>query len=142
METDKITVLIVEPEKKPYVKEIESGLESLQHEVGGYIQAIYPFEDPVGIICDEEGKLKGYPLNRALRDEQGDVYDILAGTFLIAGLGEEDFASLSQEYIDKYTDMYRNPEIFFQMGEKLVVIPVKEQKVPNEKTKDYEREDR
>ena len=30
-----ITVLVVEPDKKPYVKEIPSSLESLQHEVGG-----------------------------------------------------------------------------------------------------------
>lgn len=38
----KITVLAVEPEKAPYVKEIDPGLESLQQEVGGDIQAIYP----------------------------------------------------------------------------------------------------
>ena len=54
-----IAVLIVEPGKKPYVKEIDSGLESLQHEVGGYIEAIYPYEDPVALVCNEEGKLEG-----------------------------------------------------------------------------------
>lgn len=37
----KITVLVIEPERKPYVKEIEHTLESLQHEVGGHIQAVY-----------------------------------------------------------------------------------------------------
>ena len=31
----KITVLVIEPERKPYVKEIEHTLESLQREVGG-----------------------------------------------------------------------------------------------------------
>ena len=57
MEQDNITVLVVEPEKKPYVKSIPSGLASLQHEVGGYIQAIYPWpDDPCAIICDEEAK--------------------------------------------------------------------------------------
>ena len=76
MENDKITVLMVEPEKKPYVKEIDPGLSSLQHEVGGYIQAVYPFAEPVAIICDEEAKLIGKPLNRALRDEDGDIYEI------------------------------------------------------------------
>ncbi len=69
-----IAVLIVEPGKEPYVKEIDSGLESLQHEVGGYIEAIYPYEDPVALVCNEEGKLEGLPLNRALRDEDGDIY--------------------------------------------------------------------
>ena len=68
-----IAVLIVEPGKEPYVKEIDSGLESLQHEVGGCIEAIYPYEDPVALVCNEEGKLEGLPLNRALRDEDGDM---------------------------------------------------------------------
>ena len=45
-----IAVLIVEPGKEPYVKELDSGLESLQHEVGGYIEAIYPYEDPVALV--------------------------------------------------------------------------------------------
>ena len=72
-----IAVLVVEPGKEPYVKEIDSGLESLQHEVGGYIEAIYPYEDPVALVCNEEGKLEDLPLNRALRDEDGDIYSFL-----------------------------------------------------------------
>ena len=57
----KITILVVEPSKKPYVKEIENNLKSLQHEVGGYIQAVYPWKEPVALICDEESKLKDKP---------------------------------------------------------------------------------
>lgn len=49
----KIKVLVVEPNRAPYEKEIEDGLESLQKEVGGYIQAIYPFEEPVAVICND-----------------------------------------------------------------------------------------
>ena len=59
MDHEKMTVLVIEPEKKPYVKDISSGLASLQKEVGGYIQAVYPYEEPVAIICDEAAKLKG-----------------------------------------------------------------------------------
>lgn len=68
MNNDKINVLVVEPGKKPYAKEISSELASLQHEVGGYIQAVYPYEEPVAIVCDEEAKLTGKELNRVLRD--------------------------------------------------------------------------
>ena len=78
----KIQVLIIEPLKKPCVAEIEHGLRPLQTAVDGYIQAIYPFEESVAIVCDEEAKLKGKPLNRALRDEDGDIYDTVAGTFV------------------------------------------------------------
>ena len=27
-----------------------------------------------GVVCNEEGKLESLPLNRALRDEDGDIY--------------------------------------------------------------------
>ena len=59
-------VLMVEPGKSPYETEIEGGLESLQAAVGGDIQATYPYENPVALICNDEGKLLGMPLNRAL----------------------------------------------------------------------------
>ena len=55
----RIKVLVIEPNKAPYEKEIEDGLASLQNEVGGMIQAIYPFEEEVAIICNDEGKLEG-----------------------------------------------------------------------------------
>lgn len=44
------------------------------------------------------GKLDGCQLNRALWDETGAIYDIIAGTFL-AGRMEEDFGSLSPELL-------------------------------------------
>ena len=128
METEKMTVLVVEPEKKPYVKEIDSGLESLQREVGGYIQAIYPFDSPCAIVCDEEAKLKGSQLSRALRDDEGHIYDIVAGSFLIVGLGEENFTSLSSKEMKEMYDLFRIPEMFIKMNNKLIVIPAEESK--------------
>lgn len=119
---EEITVLVVEPEKKPYVKSIPSGLTSLQHEVGGYIQAIYPWDDPCAIICDEEAKLNGKQLNRALRDEAGHIYDVIAGTFLVVGLGKENFASLESTYVQKYAKLFATPELFFWDDEKLIVV--------------------
>lgn len=93
-------VLMVEPGKSPYAAEIESGLKSLQAAVGGDIQAVYPYEDPVALICNEEGKLMGLPLNRALFDDDGHIYDIVSGNFLIVGLGEENFTDLSPDLME------------------------------------------
>ena len=50
---------------------------------------------PVGIICNEEGKLIGLEPNRVLRDEEGNTVDIIFGTFIVAGLTEDDFGSLT-----------------------------------------------
>ena len=57
MDTTTMRVLVVEPGRRPMVKEIETGLEPLQKAVGGLIEAVYPFEEPVAIVCNEEGKL-------------------------------------------------------------------------------------
>lgn len=116
-----IKVLVIEPGKKPYVKWIENTLKSLQGEVDGCIQAVYPWEDQVAIIADDEAKLKDKPLNRALLDEDGRVYDIIAGTFLIVGLAEESFCSLTDEQSEKFAGMFENPEMFLT-GEKGIIV--------------------
>ena len=100
-------VLRIQPKKYPEVIEIDGSLESLQKEVAGLIQAVYPWDDPVALICNEEGKLLGLPMNRTLRDARGVPYDIVCGTFFLAGIAEDDFASLTDRQIEKYTDYYR-----------------------------------
>jgi len=125
---EKLTVLIIEPEKKPYVKEIDSGLKSLQSVVDGDIETFYPTEDDVVFIVNEEGKISGLPLNRGIRSDEGELVDIIAGTFMIAGLGEDNFASLSQDMIDKYSEKYKNPEMFLRINGELHVLPMTETK--------------
>lgn len=107
-------VVLVKPGKYPQITEIEPGLESYQKIVGGYIQAVYPFENPVALICNEEGKLTDLTLNRALKDENGQVYGIVAGDFFICGLGEEDFCDLTDELAEIYSGVFHFPETFTQ----------------------------
>ena len=121
---EKMTVLVVEPRKEPYLKEIDPGLHSLQAEVGGDIAASYPFSDPVGLVCNDEGKLIGLELNRGLRDKDGNLYDIMAGTFLVVGLGEESFASLPPELAQKYMEHFKQPEQFISLNGQIIALPV------------------
>ena len=121
---EKLTVLVVEPMKEPYVKEIDPGLHALQAEVGGDITASYPFDDPVGLVLNDEGKLIGLDLNRSLRDEHGEIYDIVAGTFLVVGLGEESFTSLPPELAQKYMEHFKQPEQFINLNGQIVALPV------------------
>lgn len=114
-----MNVLVIEPMKKPYLKDIDSGLSSLQREVGGYIEAVYPYEDLVGLVCNEEGKLEGLPLNRAVYGEDGELVDIIAGTFLIVGLSEDNFGGLSDELAQKYTKLFESPEVFYSANGKI-----------------------
>lgn len=113
MTTPIITVLLVNPYEAPKPIEIPAELAAYQQLVGGTIQAIYPsVDDPIALICHDEGKLLGLPLNRPLFDEEGHLYDIIAGSFFIAGLSDDDFASLSPELIQKYSDRFKTVYLF------------------------------
>ena len=119
-----LDVLLVEPGQYPRMTSIGSDLYSLQKAVGGDIEAIYPYDDPIAIVCAEEGKINGEPLNRAIRDEDNDIVDIIAGTFFVCGLGEEDFASLPKELQEKYEDKFHQPESFLKLGSRIMAIPM------------------
>ena len=108
----KMTILVVEPMKTPTVQEIDGSLESMQRIVGGDIEAVYLFDDPVALVCHGEGKLLGLPMNRALTDESGVPYDIVCGTFFVVGIGDEDFTSLTEQQIEKYRKKYANEMVF------------------------------
>ena len=103
-------VLVVEPQKPCRVQEID-GLADMQQIVGGDIEAVYPFQDSAALVCNAEGKLLGLPMNRPLLDEDRLPYDIICGTFFIAGLGQEDFVSLTNEQIQRYKSLYDNVQI-------------------------------
>lgn len=129
--SDKMKVLVVEPMQEPYVKEIDSSLKSLQNEVGGNIQAVYPFEEEAAIICNDEGKMNGLELNRALYDDSGRIYDIIAGTFLICGLTGDSFGSLPDDLINKFSEQFKQPETFVKIGHEIISIPAEPIKQPN-----------
>ena len=137
-----IDVLLIEPGQYPRMTSIGSDLHSLQKAVGGDIEAIYPYDDPIAIVFAEEGKINGDPLNRAIRDEDNDIVDIIAGTFFVCGLGEEDFASLPKELQDKYEEKFHQPESFLKLGSRIMAIPMEPAKPSPAKDKSALGEER
>lgn len=117
-------ILLVEPGKEPVLKEIDGSLKSMQEMVGGTIQALYPFEEPVALICNDEGKLLGLPLNRALRDAEGQIYDIVAGTFFLCGAPEnsDSFGSLTDGAMQAFKQRFAVPELFLNINGTLVCL--------------------
>lgn len=80
-------------------------------------------------VCNEDGKLDGLPLNRALRDSDGDIYDIVAGNFFIVGLGESDFTDLPHELAEQFAERFRQPEMFMRVDGKIVAAPMPDEQV-------------
>lgn len=120
---EKIKVLIVETDKAPYEAEIENTLEAKQEIVQGYIE-FFPLENGVDIVCNEEGKINGLPLNRAIYDEGGGMVEVIAGTFLIVSVDAYgDVISLTKEQMDWYKKKFAKPEKFFFIGKQLFAVP-------------------
>lgn len=79
-----IKVIIKEPGKAPYHDTIPDELRILQQYVDGNIETV-TLGDTV-IVCDNEGRLNGKPMNCSL---SGIAF---CGTVIIAGVDGEDFA--------------------------------------------------
>ena len=116
---EKITVLLVEPCKYPKPIEIEDTLEAMQEVVGGDIEEYMPFDDEVAIICNEEGKMNGSELNRAVYSKDKQILDVIAGKFFVAyaPFESESFLSMPKDLMKKYEDKFRYPERFYKTPE-------------------------
>lgn len=120
-------ILVVEPGKKPKPQEIDDSLKAMQKQVGGLIQALYPFEDHVALICNDEAKLLNLPMNRALRDDNGSVYDIVYGTFFLCSAPPDgdSFESLTRDQVEYFTKFFAMPEIFLSVNGRLMILRIK-----------------
>lgn len=116
-------VVMLEPGK--YAREMEIGddLKAMQQAVGGYIEASYPFPEPVAVIGNDEAVLQGLTPNRRFGDGV-----LLFGPCFICGLGEENFTGLSGELCRKYKEQYYQPEIFFWKNGEIESVKVTEKK--------------
>ena len=123
-----MTILLVSPGQVPRKITIEDTLDAMQRIVGGPIQAVYPFEEPVALICHEEGKLLHLPLNRALRSpDTGGIYNIIAGDFFLCAAppDSEHFESLTDDQLERYARVFRTPELFLSgPGGSIIVLPL------------------
>ena len=122
-----IRVVLLEPGKLARVADIDSSLEGLQKTVNGLIEAAYPFEEEVCIICNEEGKLNGMPLNRAIRCE-GQITDIIAGPCFVCSCDKASFGSLTEAQQQKYLKMFKYPEHFLKINNQTAAFPYNPQK--------------
>ena len=110
MSDNPMRILVVEPTKDPYVKEIDGSLASMQAIVGGFIQAVEPFEDPNVLL---------------LRNRNGIPYDIIHGTFFLAQGSGEEFCSLTDKQIQTYTRLYSREKLFVMQHGKVINQPKK-----------------
>ena len=113
MKENRIQVLKVAPFTAPEVCVLENHLRALQEAVSigadyvGLIEVIGLEDERACILCNEEGKLIGLPLNRWIGQ------DIIAGVFYVVGQDENgNFTSLSDERMAYYMNRFEYAEYF------------------------------
>ena len=116
-------VLVVEPERRPEVREIADSLNEMQGIVGGSIQTI-DLDNNVVLVCNVRSKDLDMPANRSLRDKDGQIYDIVSGTFFLCGASAGNFTSLTTEQIKRYRELFYTPEMFWGMDGRIVCLPL------------------
>lgn len=123
LKDEKITVLMVEPGKKAYAKEIGTSLEELYRVLDcDCIQTFYPYQDLVVIVCDDEGKINGSKPNRAIYGEDGKMMDIICGKFFICDCSTERFQSLPDDMMQKYKKQFLMPERLVRINGEIMAI--------------------
>lgn len=125
---DSMNVLVVEPGVAPYEKEI-NGLEEMQAVVGGLITALYPFEEKVALVANDEAINMGLEFNRSVEGGYGGIF----GTFFVCGLGEENFCSLPPDRMEHYKQKYHHAEILIgARGNEPITIKVEPRRPPGQ----------
>lgn len=134
-EKNELEVIFIEPGKEPRMVTIEDRLEAMQELVGGRIQEYMPYEDEVGLIVNEAGKLRNLELNRAVRDRDGQVIDIIAGPFFItyAPIESESFLPLPDNLKEKYREKFKTPEKFARVNGGIKALPLRERSAEAER---------
>ena len=127
-----IRVVLLEPHQMARTVEVKNTLEDLQALVKGNIEPFYPFEEEVCFICNDEGKINGMEPNRAIYDDEQNMIDVLFGPGFICGCGGENFGSLSDEQIERYTEMFKRPEYIFKAGGEIQAVPYTPHEAPTQ----------
>lgn len=100
----KIKAIVKRPDEVyGHVTAISYRLENLQAIVGGWIETVPAWGGAI-IICNEEGKLMGLPMNMPCG------WDMLAGTIIAVGRDGEEFCDFPYEFAEwkKFVDMNWN----------------------------------
>ena len=68
-------------------------------------------------------------MSSSLQSSSGNRYDIVAGNFFLAGIGEDDFIDLPDELVEQFAEQFRQPEVFVNVGGRIIAYPVAEEPV-------------
>lgn len=125
MKEELIKVVICEVDKEARVTTIKNDLKTLQDFVGGYIEVLN-IDDGIDLVCNEEGKIPPLPANRGVKNQDGQIVEVICGNFLFVSTDSDgEFISLTDEQILHVMKHYRFPEEFFIDNDNKLCVKIK-----------------
>ena len=126
---DEIQGIYCEPGKYASIITVKNTLSELQKLVEGNIEAYCAFEDGACIICNDEGKINGMRPTRGIRNENGELQDVVFGPFFICDGKNYEFESLSKDDLEKYLAKFLLPELLIHMPDGYQMIPYRSERM-------------
>ena len=128
---DTIKTLVIEPLRRPELRDIDPTITAIGKTIGGYAEPL-PLDRRTTLWCDEEGAIRNLKPNRTIRLSQDSrLADagkpiIIRGTFVITGPHPQDGPlGLDDEQIGRYAAMFADPEAPCRLPDgKTFMIPV------------------
>ena len=128
---DTIKTLVIEPLRRPELRDIDPSITAIGKTIGGYAEPL-PLDRRTTLWCDEEGAIKNLKPNRTIRLSQDSRLEdagkpiIIRGTFVITGPHPQDGPlGLDDEQIGRYAAMFADPEAPCRLPDgKTFMIPV------------------
>ena len=112
-------VLLIKPMEHPQVVDIENSLKEFYRILDcDCITATYPWEERAVLVTDDNGLFTEKSFSRYIPELEQPI----KGNFFICGLGEEDFAELPQDLIQKFRERFWVPEAFVSMFGQMMSI--------------------
>lgn len=112
-------VLLIKPMEHPQVVDIENSLQEFYRILDcDCITATYPWEECAALVTDDNGLFTEKPFSRYISELEQPI----KGNFFICGLGEENFAELPQDLIQRFRERFWVPEAFVSMFGQMAVI--------------------
>jgi len=124
---ENLRMLAVEPGKPSCILNIDSSIKSfddLENAVGGALEAFHPLCEARNVVFIRD-KYNDIPMKYRFK-EDGEIYDIVTGPFLIVGLAEgteTEFRSLSNAEAHHFLHRYLFHDCFIRNNGNYFTIP-------------------
>lgn len=120
MKNEYIKVLFVSPGKKARIINTGNRAPAFRKLLKGHFTEYMPFDENHVLVARSEGRALREELNRAIRDDDGNILDVIVGDFFVAGCryDEDEYSDfdLKSESDRKIYEMLLKPEKFIMKG--------------------------